>query len=74
MLASEKMARRATLFAHLTSIDIDLKLAFGMEPSNRVTANARKLLNKRAQICDAMIQVGYTPWDVPADIEESKAI
>lgn len=74
MLPSEKMARRVELVGHLTNIDNELKQAFTMTATNRVTAAARQLLAARRAICDEMITVGYQPWAIPAVIEESKAI
>lgn len=72
MLASEKMAKRAVLFNRLVKVDHELKIIFGKEPSNRVTAVARGLLENRVKICHAMTTVGFAPWDIPADIEETK--
>lgn len=72
MNASEKMAKRAVLYSRLTTIDHELQLVFGREPSNRVTAIARGLLDNRAQIADAMITVGFQPWSIPVDAMEAK--
>ena len=74
MLSSEKMAKRANLFSCLISIDNELVVAFGQEPSNRISAVARDLLNKRAEVCDGLLSVGYLPWDVPTDLEEAKVV
>lgn len=73
MRASEKMARRVVLVQNLARVDYDLKLALGMPP-NRGMVAARKLLNTRRIVCDEMVAVGYQPWPVPVDINESKAI
>lgn len=71
MLASEKMARRAVLFQGLLDVDRDLTMLFG-ERSLRASSKARALLTSRAGICDELLQAGYEPWDVPADLKETK--
>lgn len=74
MKARERMARRIELVADLTEVDTQLKLTLGMQPSNAVTSAARGLLNYRAEVCRSMAVAGYQPWDIPADIDETKVV
>lgn len=72
MLASEKMAKRAELYARLVVIDIDLEAALVAEPSHRASAAARDLLNERAPLCDELRAVGYFAPDIfDGDVDEA---
>lgn len=62
MTAAERLAKRNALVADLARVDRQLKGAFGMAPSNRVSASARKLLRRRDEVCDELRSGGYRPW------------
>src|SRR4051812_7384509 len=72
MLASEKMAQRVVEVQKLIKVDDRLKFMFSQEPTNRVIADARKLLGARSKIVMSLVEVDYEPWPVPADIEEAR--
>jgi hypothetical protein len=77
MLPSEKMALRVVLVQHLTQVDDELTrgMASGFGTASlRAAAEARNLLTTRRAICDEMLTVGYQPWAMPTNVEESKAI
>ncbi len=74
MTPSEKMARRVALVQQLTEVDDELRTGFGMAPSNRAAAEARRVLNIRRGICADMHTVGYHPWAIPTDAQEARAI
>lgn len=81
MLASEKMAIRTELVQELRQVDTELRvgMAFGFDlnsdrTSRRSAAEARWLLETRRSICDDLRKVGFTPPELPYDLEEARAI
>lgn len=63
MTAKEKMEQRADLVEQLTAIDLTIQ-DLGREPSYRASADARSLLDERADVCDQLRLVGFEPWAV----------
>lgn len=72
MTAEEKLAKRVILHERLTAIDYELEFVFGEPASHRISEVARDLLNRRAEVHDQMLAVGYQPWCVPIDHREAK--
>lgn len=71
MTAAQRMDARATLHNRLVILDHELTITFGRAASNRNSAFARELLRTRQEICDAMILVGYQPWELSSDARVS---
>lgn len=69
MKASSIMAARVEGVRFLQTLDRDLKLAAGLGDLPR----AGELLNLRADACQTLKRVGFTPWAAPLDENESRA-
>lgn len=68
MKAAETLEKRIDLVEQLTAVDETLIDMIDQEPTRRLSADMRSLLESRAEICEELKTVGFEPWPQPIDV------